>query len=169
MRGLPFRPFCRGRVAGLPVAGKIKKTFAEAKVSVVSDLVGETGFEPATSNSRSWRANRTALHPELCFFGALIVLRAHKDKPKIRKHQIFSEKNIISPLSGRYLRRCRPSRHHFAELPIQVHLCQIHSSGPCLCRLSHHLQQAICSTSIAMPMSRLTVCPQRVASPSPNG
>ena len=27
-------------------------------------LVGETGFEPATSNSRSWRANRTALHPE---------------------------------------------------------------------------------------------------------
>ena len=25
MRGLPFRPFCRGRVAGLPVAGKIKK------------------------------------------------------------------------------------------------------------------------------------------------
>ncbi len=28
-------------------------------------FVGETGFEPATSNSRSWRANRTALHPEL--------------------------------------------------------------------------------------------------------
>ena len=43
------------------------KTFAEAKVSVVSDLVGETGFEPATSNSRSWRANRTALHPEQYF------------------------------------------------------------------------------------------------------
>ncbi len=103
------------------------------------------------------------------FFGALIVLRAHKDKPKNRKHQIISEKNIISSLFGRYLLRCPPSRHHFAELPIQVHLCQIHSSGPCLCRLSHHLQQAICSTSIAMPMSRLTVCPQRVASPSPNG
>ena len=28
-------------------------------------FVGETGFEPATSNSRSWRANRTALHPEI--------------------------------------------------------------------------------------------------------
>ena len=26
-------------------------------------LVGVTGFEPAASNSRSWRANRTALHP----------------------------------------------------------------------------------------------------------
>gem|GEM_PF-5612515 len=27
-------------------------------------LVGVPGFEPGTSNSRSWRANRTALHPE---------------------------------------------------------------------------------------------------------
>ena len=26
--------------------------------------VGIPGFEPGTSNSRSWRANRTALHPE---------------------------------------------------------------------------------------------------------
>ena len=30
----------------------------------IFSCVGETGFEPATSNSRSWRANRTALHPE---------------------------------------------------------------------------------------------------------
>ena len=28
-------------------------------------MVGITGFEPVTSNSRSWRANRTALHPEV--------------------------------------------------------------------------------------------------------
>lgn len=54
--------------------------------------VGETGFEPATSNSRSWRANRTALHPEL-FYAALIVLRAHKDKSKIRYCQINRQKN----------------------------------------------------------------------------
>ncbi len=33
--------------------------------SAVNQFVGETGFEPATSNSRSWRANRTALHPEI--------------------------------------------------------------------------------------------------------
>ncbi len=26
--------------------------------------VGVKGFEPSTSNSRSWHANRTALHPE---------------------------------------------------------------------------------------------------------
>ena len=41
-------------------------------------FVGETGFEPATSNSRSWRANRTALHPEQ----TLSFVRAHKDNPK---------------------------------------------------------------------------------------
>ncbi len=29
--------------------------------------VGITGFEPVTPNSRSWCANRTALHPDECF------------------------------------------------------------------------------------------------------
>ena len=33
-------------------------------------LVGVTGFEPAASNSRSWRANRTALHPVIPHCGA---------------------------------------------------------------------------------------------------
>ena len=28
-------------------------------------LVGMKGFEPSTSTSRTWRANRTALHPAL--------------------------------------------------------------------------------------------------------
>ena len=32
---------------------------------VIQNFVGVPGFEPGTSNSRSWRANRTALHPVL--------------------------------------------------------------------------------------------------------
>ena len=32
--------------------------------AVFKSFVGITGFEPATPNSRSWCANRTALHPE---------------------------------------------------------------------------------------------------------
>ena len=39
---------------------------AELKSSAVIK-VGITGFEPVASNSRSWRANRTALHPETYF------------------------------------------------------------------------------------------------------
>ena len=31
---------------------------------LLSSSVGITGFEPATPNSRSWCANRTALHPD---------------------------------------------------------------------------------------------------------
>ena len=34
-------------------------------------VVGIPGFEPGTSNSRSWRANRTALHPEQVVGGYL--------------------------------------------------------------------------------------------------
>ena len=47
-------------------SGLSRKKQQDLKSSAVClNFVGETGFEPATSNSRSWRANRTALHPEL--------------------------------------------------------------------------------------------------------
>ena len=42
---------------------KNKNRRSKATVFRLVKFVGETGFEPATSNSRSWRANRTALHP----------------------------------------------------------------------------------------------------------
>ena len=45
-----------------PTSSENKK--ADYLLRAVCRFVGETGFEPATSNSRSWRANRTALHPE---------------------------------------------------------------------------------------------------------
>ena len=32
------------------------------------EMVGALGFEPRTSTSQTWRANRTALRPETCTF-----------------------------------------------------------------------------------------------------
>ena len=53
-------------------------------------------------------------------------------------------------------------KHHLSYFftPIQVHLCQIDSNGPCLCPDSHHLQNAICNRNVKNPISRLTVYPQ---------
>ena len=45
-------------------AGYDKKRSTYAIRKCFSFIVGVPGFEPGTSNSRSWRANRAALHPE---------------------------------------------------------------------------------------------------------
>lgn len=37
----------------------------------------------------------------------------------------------------------------------QVALCQMRSSGPCVCFFSHQIQNRICSQASAMPMRRL--------------
>ena len=73
-----------------PVA-TIKKSLPESRDSSRLHFVGETGFEPATSNSRSWRANRTALHPEqytpLKFKSAQRYDEKLKRQNKIRKNK----------------------------------------------------------------------------------
>ena len=68
-----FQAFRQGKRTGpAPPAGtktKNKKALArDARARCLNkrivNLVGVPGFEPGTSNSRSWRANRAALHPE---------------------------------------------------------------------------------------------------------
>ncbi len=54
-------------------------------------------------------------------------------------------------------------------VPIQVHLCQMYSNGPCLCLPSHHLQKSSCIKKVKSPMSRLKVYPQYGAKYRPNG
>lgn len=59
----PFGGRCRG---GFRCSGKARRPGMKkaAELFVLRPLVGVPGFEPGTSNSRSWRANRAALHPE---------------------------------------------------------------------------------------------------------
>lgn len=48
----------------------------------------------------------------------------------------------------------------YLPVPIQVHLCQMLSNGPCLCRLSHHRQKANCPPNRTNPISKLAAKPQ---------
>ena len=48
----------------------------------------------------------------------------------------------------------------YLPVPIQVHLCQIYSNGPCLCLASHHLQNFSCNRNIKKPTDKLRVYPQ---------
>lgn len=45
----------------------------------------------------------------------------------------------------------------YLSVPIQVHLCQMRSSGPCRCPASHHRQHLTCNRNTQMPISRLAV------------
>ena len=49
---------------------------------------------------------------------------------------------------------------YFLSVPIQVHLCQIRSKGPCLYLDSHHLQNHTCSRNVKTPINKLTAYPQ---------
>ena len=49
------------RGAGVCIRKERSSNFLKTSLS----LVGMKGFEPSTSTSRTWRANRTALHPAL--------------------------------------------------------------------------------------------------------
>ena len=68
-----------------------------------SIFVGIPGFEPGTSNSRSWRANRTALHPET-------IIGNSRGKGSVKKSidQIFPIVFVIG-FCGLSIRDCRAS------------------------------------------------------------
>ena len=43
-------------------------SISSREATPLRELVGALGFEPRTSTSQTWRANRTALRPETCTF-----------------------------------------------------------------------------------------------------
>ena len=65
IRLLPINPFISADKTDQDLLFRHKKALAREARALKSDCksVGVPGFEPGTSNSRSWRANRTALHP----------------------------------------------------------------------------------------------------------
>ena len=83
-------------------------------------LVGVKGFEPSTSNSRSWRANRTVLHPELLANEAAKI-HISRDYPKnLGKILVCTKKHLYLHLHSRNAR--------VAEL------VDAHVSGACVAR-----------------------------------
>lgn len=109
------------------------KRFPPCNVPV---CVGETGFEPATSNSRSWRANRTALHPEL------------KCGANIQLISISCSKNRVKCETIRFLpQKRRQTRAGFVAN--EVMLC-------CYCLFSTTVTFIACSPFAPLPISNST-------------
>ena len=84
-----------------------KKNSRTRKALLLSS-VGITGFEPVTPNSRSWCANRTALHPDDNYY---------------RKKSGYQDSNLGPPapkagaLTGlRYIPKTKPSRIRGAKI-----------------------------------------------------
>ena len=99
--------------------------------TTLSSSVGITGFEPVTPNSRSWCANRTALHPVVLtmprhrsgkssdFEGQRYIVFSFSARIStvfLRRTELTAEKRPIAPLCSHREACDRVSSSHVAKL-----------------------------------------------------